>query len=74
MGCKLMKSVIAIVIAVLAIWPSLIGYSTSKWLIFVGAIVLLVHDWCCRKCSMCCGACGGSCDAEMSRPSKKRKK
>ncbi len=50
MNCRWIQNLVAVIIAVLALWPDLIGASASKWVIVIGAVVLLLHGCCCSAC------------------------
>jgi hypothetical protein len=49
--CKsVCEAVLAVIILVFALWPEIVGAMTSKWIIVIAAIVLLVHSFTCKKC------------------------
>ena len=54
-NCKWCEAVIAVIILLFAYWPTLFGVSamTSKWIVVIAAIVLLIHSFVCKRCMMC---------------------
>jgi hypothetical protein len=69
-NCKWIKSALAVLILVFAVWPTLVfSAEISKWVVVVSAALILVHEWSCKKC------CGGSCQEDMDeKPKSKSKK
>ena len=66
--CKWIPSLSAIVIAILALWPDLIGSGSSKWVIVILSLISLAHPYSCGGCGMSCECC-----EEMPKPRKRRK-
>lgn len=50
MGCKWIQVILFLVIAVFAMF---VEWTTSKWVIFIAAIALLVHAFWCKGCNEC---------------------
>ena len=50
MSCRMIQSVIAVIILVVTLWPSIVGASASMWVTVVGAALLLLHNCCCKAC------------------------
>ena len=61
-NCKATNVVLIAIVLVFALWESTISWLPSKWVIIVAAVLLLVHQLCCKK---------GSCDAEDAKEKKK---
>ena len=52
-NCKWTETILALVILVFAIWPSLIPQVQGSWIIIVAAVLLLIHAWTCKNCGTC---------------------
>jgi hypothetical protein len=65
-NCKVTESIIAVVIIVLAIWPTMLGAKWSMWLIVIAAVLLLLHSFKCKACAM-------PANSSMAKSSKKKK-
>jgi hypothetical protein len=65
--CKHCNTILAIVILIFSFWSvNWTSWLTSKWIIVVAAVLILLHGIKCVHCG------DGSCDAKM--PAKKSKK
>lgn len=51
MGCKSIQILLLVIIAIFSLFGPFIGWMVSKWVIFVAAIILIVHGLSCKKCS-----------------------
>ncbi len=67
--CEWLKKLLPAVILVFVIWPdSIFSTTVSWWIVVVSAVLLLVHQFACKKC------CNGSCEsAEKVKPKRKKK-
>jgi len=52
-NCKWLEVVVAAVVFIVAVWPNILGSLASRWVIAIAAIVLFIHSFSCRNCSMC---------------------
>lgn len=67
--CKWCELVIAVIVLVFSFWQT----SFSKWVIVAAAVLLALHSFMnCKCCS--CGCCGESCETEMKKPMKKKRR
>jgi len=64
-----MKSVLAVIIAILAVWPSIIGATASKAGIIIAVILILAHEGFCRKC-----CCDSECEVEAPKGKARKRK
>ena len=54
MYCRWCEAIIAIVVFVFALWPTLFGLGNySTWIVAIAAIVLFIHAFTCKRCMMC---------------------
>jgi len=49
-NCKVAETFLALVILAVTIWPMLLGAMTSKWVVIVVAVLLILHAWQCKSC------------------------
>ena len=67
--CRYCNAIFAIVILVFSFWQvAWTNWLTSKWIIVVAAVLILLHDLKCGYCS------DGSCDVKAVPMKKKAKK
>ena len=55
---KWLNSVLAIVIIVVAVWPTMIGATASMWTIVAAAVIMLIAEWM-GKCNCAAPAMSG---------------
>lgn len=53
MRFSICELIIAIVILVVSLDPSLFGADISNWIVIVAAVILIFHTFFCKKCKMC---------------------
>jgi len=47
-NCKWTEVIIALVVFVTVMWPTILGAAVSKWVAAIGALVLLIHGLMCK--------------------------
>jgi len=65
-NCKWLEVIVAVVILIVTIWPTIIGTAASWWVVVIAAALLLLHALKCKNC--------GACATDMDKPAKKKKR
>jgi len=51
MSCRAIQILLLVIIAIFSLFGPFVGWMVSKWVIFIAAIILIVHVTSCKKCS-----------------------